>query len=355
MCTTPGCQECLPDCAKAERNRWGEMLEALTGTYDDYSCTRLDRTADNGATFDLGYFLPNYVTHGTQQADGVLDRYRNTLRFGLATFDSWDTYVGATPLVAMSDFDENMSESVDGLWSYSPEHAVDSALRRTDGTRIGSIRYPNTTTEYFMDTGIRGPKATQGGLIAASAPAQSAFSPADVQAINDQIQQSLLRVTPYGGTPISAALDDLYWYLGRGSELSVEREHNARPYVVLLTDGYPDDDYRSFGCDCAKTGDPASKDYCKGVSDPTQLHCPYPVAEDAARTLRCGEGTDCTAATGPAERLYVIGYAIDDSDVTDRLNAIAAAGGAKHARFASDASSLRAELSQVLDEISAAR
>ena len=105
-----------------------------------------------------------------------------------------------------------------------------------------------------------------------------------------------------------------------------ERGRDARPYVILITDGYPDDDYRSFGCDCQKTRDPMSTDFCGGGSNvPSKMHCPYPMPEEAAHELACGQGRSCDA--GPSERVYVVGYAIDDSDVADRLDAIAAAGG----------------------------
>ena len=57
-CTSASCDECLPDCSKAVRNRWAEMLEVLTGTFDDFSCEALDRTAENGATYDLGFAMP---------------------------------------------------------------------------------------------------------------------------------------------------------------------------------------------------------------------------------------------------------------------------------------------------------
>ena len=44
-CTTPGCRECLPNCAQQDRARWTLLLEALTGSYGaDYSCDALDRT-----------------------------------------------------------------------------------------------------------------------------------------------------------------------------------------------------------------------------------------------------------------------------------------------------------------------
>ena len=88
------------------------------------------------------------------------------------------------------------------------------------------------------------------------------LSPADVELTNDSIQRSLLRVTPYGGTPIAASLDDLYYFFDRDINLQPERESGSRPYVILITDGYPDDDYRSFGCDCAKTGECAASARC---------------------------------------------------------------------------------------------
>ena len=68
-----------------------------------------------------------------------------------------------------SDFDEDKSEGVDGLWSYSPERrSVGPDFRRADGTRIGTVEYPNEIAEYQIDTGIRSPDAVQGALVVAA-------------------------------------------------------------------------------------------------------------------------------------------------------------------------------------------
>jgi hypothetical protein len=330
-CTTPGCMECLPDCGKHQRNRWISMLEALTGSYDDYSCEALERTEENGATFDVGYFLPRHVPHGTQRADGLLDEYRTKLRFGLATFDSYDTWVGSEPLVSIDRFDQTASHGVDGMWSYSPERDIDSSLRQADGHRIGSFavaasaagfQNPPQSGEFLIDTGVRGEDAEQGALMIAG-------DPADSNMINADIQKSLQRTSAYGSTPIAAALDDLYYFLRYSADGSIDWQNHRSVYVVLLTDGYPDDDYRSAGCD--------------------EMHCPYPLAEEAARALRCGQGEDCGPA--PVKRLYVVNYANDDSEVTAELDAIAKAGGSDTARPAADGSALKGALQDVFEEI----
>jgi hypothetical protein len=346
-CTTPGCAECLPDCASKERNRWISLLETLTGTYQDYACNEIARTAENGATYDQGYFFPHFAPQGEQNEDGVLDDYRGSVRFGFAAFDGYDTYVGAPPFVTARDFDHTESEAELGMWSYSPARVLGTDVRAADGNQIGSLWYPNCTDEYMIDTGIRGPQAAQGALVAATDAKHAVET-------NDQIQRSLRGVRPYGGTPISSALDDLYYFLDRDPAMADERGRDTRPYVILITDGYPDDDFRSFGCDCRTREAPTSLNYCGGGSnDPSNMHCPYPTAEEAARELACGQAEACDA--GPSERLYVVGYGIDDSNAADRLDAIAAAGGSDKARMANDGGdSLHAAVRSILDEIVAA-
>ncbi|MFW6087607.1 MAG: hypothetical protein ACODAG_10420, partial [Myxococcota bacterium] len=46
-CSTPGCEECLPMCSTAgedQRNKWAFVLEALTGQWEDFDCTRQVRS-----------------------------------------------------------------------------------------------------------------------------------------------------------------------------------------------------------------------------------------------------------------------------------------------------------------------
>ena len=169
-CSTPGCEECLPSCTTGnfQKNRWAVTLEALTGSFNNFQCTELAR---NGApfSFDAGYYLPYHqpwhcATVGTpcdynatgstlaQQEDGILDEYKGRVSFGLMTFDGFDTWVGAPPLVPVNTFQANttLANGEQGLWSYG------------GGKRF---HYPNCTTDYMMDTGARSGDATQGTMV----------------------------------------------------------------------------------------------------------------------------------------------------------------------------------------------
>lgn len=349
-CTSPACSECLPKCNDAtapmsqKKNRWAVTLEALTGTFNAFSCEPLARNAANGMTYDLGYYLPYHQpwdcaapqaaltpcsfdsTPATrsQVADGILDLNMSGVRFGLMTFDGWDTYIGAPPLVPESAFDTNRSNAVQGLWSYGDP----------DPLRKKTFHYPNCTTNYQMDTGARSATATEGSLISlqsctgggmpGSTPACplwcSTCNPTQVS-INGDIQEALLSARPYGGTPIAASLDDLYYHLSR--DLSDEFRGCRDRFALLITDGYPDDDYRSYGCNCANEGSPTDPNRCgPPPNDPAAMHCPYPTAEEAARDLVQGRGTE----NPMVERVYVVGLAVDDIVVVNRLNAIADSG-----------------------------
>lgn len=333
-CTTAACSECLPNCDKAERSRWAETLEALTGTFDGFSCEAQQRTQENGASYDLGYFLPYHrPMWATQQDDGIFDQYRDSMRFGMATFDGWDTYVGFPPLIPDAEFDTTMSRDWQGLWSYGVEKV---------------FHYPYAPVDWRMDSGIRGPNASEGALTVA----------VDVEtyrATNTEIQTRLLAVRPYGGTPIAGALDDVDYYFSRNFEVRKVPMHLRN--VVLVTDGYPDDDYRSYGCDCTQNTDSTMPDYCGGgplddpacsspltcLNHPDNMKCPYDTPENIADRLVTSEAQ--------VQRLFVIGSAIDDSNVREKLDAIAIAGGDTGAHFAANAAQLRTALAAILDDI----
>lgn len=338
-CDSSACTECLPDCAATERSRWTDILEALTGSFDGYACEALDRTEENGASYDLGYYLPFYEVSGAQRQDGVLDTFADDVRFGLATFDGWDTYVGATPLVSASEFDHGRSEGEDGLWSYDPRTIVSPMPERDDGIDPGVFQYHGESAEpYAMDTGIRSAEAAEGALVAAVDPSESL-------AVNAAIQAQLLAIRPYGGTPTAAAFDDLYYYFNYDPALSEERDDAEREqHVVLITDGYPDDDYRSFGCDCGAQ-EPADPSACGTNSDPEQIYCPYPTAIQAARRLRCGDDADCAGSA--VDGVHVITFDVQDVDTLEVLSQTAEAGGAGLQRV-ENADELRQALVQLL-------
>lgn len=333
-CTTAACSECLPDCRKAERNRWAETLEALTGTFDGFGCEAQERTAENGASYDLGYFLPFHrPMWATQRDDGIFDQYTERVRFGMATFDGWDTYVGFPPLIPVADFDTALSRDWEGLWSYGIEKP---------------FRYANTPVTYQMDTGIRGPGASEGALVVAA-------DNESYRAINAEIQADLLAVRPYGGTPIAAALDDIDYYFATDPEIRKVPVHLRN--VILVTDGYPDDDYRSYGCDCRQNIDARLSAYCGGPADctdpmtcpnhPDNMHCPYDTPENIADRLATGGGSEATQV----QRLFVVGFAIADTALREKLDDIAVAAGEPGARTATSGAMLRTAIAAILDDI----
>ncbi|MCG8557271.1 MAG: hypothetical protein MJD61_18585 [Proteobacteria bacterium] len=314
-CTTDSCAECLPNCDANEKNRWATTLEALTGTFSSFSCTARPRTVDNGMSYDVGYYIPHHdPPDSDQNSDGILDSYAGQVKFALMTFDGMPTAYGKSPMVPVASWSEPESTGEPGMWSYA-------------GAK--SFNFPGCLTDFKMDTGVRSASASEGELISVGSDS------ADLAAINDRIQSSLLATRPFGGTPIAAALDDLHYYFENHVDVKSGGDPYyscRRRYALLLSDGVPDPDFREYGCDQA------------GYT------CPYPLAEDLAAYLRCGSGaTSCSTASGPIEKLYVVGFSTANQSVKDTLNALASNGGSGSALFADGLSQLRGALASVLD------
>jgi hypothetical protein len=375
VCTTDACEVCLPICngdpVTDEKNRWAVLLEELTGTWDSFECTAVDRDGE-GFTFDSGYEIPHHrlPVGSVQNADGVLDRHLSDIRFGLATFDSQPTYSGGETLISQSEFDFTSNLASEGSWSYGPYGDNSFPYTREDGSVVGKLNFPNCEEAFVMDTGIRGTQAEQGALMVA-------LDEGEMETVNSAIQTALLDTRPYGGTPIASALDDIIYFFENDydPDSSVADTPEDR-YVLLITDGRPDDDYRAeSGCDC-KTREECCKafhklDSCDSVSDlltndeynPVHYQCAYPTAEQVASTLLNGYD----GQGGVVNALYVIGFALPCNDedpdlpdydpahetepcqVRDRLDSIARVdGGATGAFFADDGPQLRAHIESII-------
>jgi hypothetical protein len=335
-CTTPSCSECLPSCEAGERSRWHRVIEALTGSFTSAGCETTARTsADAGLSYDRNYAIPNVQLDGDfeQRNDGLIARFGTYVRFGLATFDSVMAY-GTDELVPEAAFDWSKSRATEGMSSYAgadPERR-NRARVRADGSVVGRVYYPASAGPYTIDTGIRSKAASEGALILPSADE-------DRVARHARINQQLLGVRPFGTSPVAAALDDVYFAFEDNHESMV------RNYVVLITDGLPDDDFRSFplpGCDCD------APDTCAG-EDPSTMSCPYPLPADAARYLRCGYSDD--VCNGPVAGLYVVAQAAANDALRRELDGIAAAGGSDGTRFVSGLGQLNDALDDVLTRI----
>jgi type IV pilus assembly protein PilY1 len=328
QCLLPGCTECLPNCSlpndaggnppALKKNKWATLLESLTGKFDDFQCNSLPRTAANGSTYDLDFELDYhqpwrcsvgqscaYPGTSTQQANGLLDNYLSRLRFGLMTFDGKPTYQGASDLQFASVFNLNLvaSNTEPGSWSYGGPKPV---------------HYPFCDEDYLIDTGVRNASATKGGWISLDGAGCSS-PPCDLSTTNAAIQTSLLSTRTFGGTPIAASLDDLAYHFKHDVTDPYATCRNR--YAVLITDGEPDDDFRSQGCACGQPGNGP----CPGATppiNPNDMKCPYPLAQNAAYALTHDVGT----VKAQMQQLFVVGMSIADPTAKHLLNLVASSG-----------------------------
>jgi type IV pilus assembly protein PilY1 len=379
-------------------NRWATLISVLTGQINNFSCEATRRNNAFSAEYsflgtkpyDLGYYLPfhrllsNNCTPGpgveptnywdwpngaikyhdisgvnvacaapwSQATDGVLDTFRDRVRFGMMTFDTFtDAGVGT------SGNQPDGGTGIKGMWSYYP------------GWTTGSGNYkqghPPACTPTSFEVGARNQAAPpwEGRLIP--------FGPGDgtlldMQTTNDHIQEALIAMRPYGATPVDGMLDDAREFLlnDTNTDPSTGKPFGPAgdPYVqggcrksfmILLSDGEPNLDLRP---DCAQAGG----------------NCPYPDAADVT-------ANQLASLSGNGQILtYVVGLGVSNpsaltplglTSCTDldpavhcaapspglksccALTRIAAAGGTGHAYFADDPVGLKALLSGILAAI----
>ncbi len=423
----------LPTCAPGDttdgantKSRWINMVEVLTGTFNDYSCWAQDRnsvafrdefTLGSTLPYDFGYGNPyhralsNRCTYGpgvrpptsapftwpdravntfefsggslirpatgllgahpgcsgfTQNSDGLLDIYRQQVRFGLMTFD---TRINAGTGLTGTSADDGTGMS--GAWSYYL------------GTPVTG-RPANCSSDLPQEIGARNAAAPpwEGRMVA--------FGPADGSendTRNEWIQDVLLSTRPYGATPIAGLLHDareFLWFdttqdpLNVGQDFGPSRDPSwlatdcRKTIVILLTDGEPNLDLRP-SCEENPPG---------GI--PGQ--CPYEEPTEIVSALRLAP-----PSAGMAVETYVIGFALgtvtpsggtaiscseltsadcsnpanaDPGDEESKriqacctLNEIAAAGGLdendqpRQAYFANNATELRNIFAEILDDV----
>jgi hypothetical protein len=331
-CSTPSCSECLPRCEAGERSRWHRVVEALTGSFRSADCETTPRTVTG---YDRNFAIPNVKLADDldQRNDGLLARFGRYVRFGLATFDSVSSY-GTDELVPEGAFDWGKNRSSAGMSSYAgadPERRTQARVR-PNGSVVGLVNFPTSAGPYLIDTGIRSKAASEGALILPNAEEDRATR-------QGRIVEQLLGVRPFGSSPTAAAFDDVYF------ALRANPDGAGRDYVVLVTDGLADDDFRRFpvpGCDCD------SPDTCAG-EDPSTMSCPYPLPAAAAQYLRCGYSEE--RCDGPAAQVFVVAQATAEDALRRELESIAAAGGSDGPRFATGLGQLNDALDDVLTRI----
>ncbi len=319
----------LPMCSGSasgtnEHNRWTTVLEALTGSWpsSSYYCTDVLRTtAGFVGQPDYRYYLPYHEPPlgVTQLNDGILDVYLDRIKFGLMTFDN--TYTFRDPplyvneqLVPRTTFLARLTDNVTnpGEFSYGDARP---------------LTFPGCGTTYMVDTGARNESASMGRLVSVGTEAD------DPRSINQTIQSTLLNTRPYGATPTSSLLHDLRYYTTNHPDMTANDPFAAcrDRYVLLLTDGQPDAEFRDARFNCDAVGG-----------------CPYERASTIAGDLCRYSGSD-GKCTGAVDGVFVVAFDVSDSDAIAELNSIADVGGTGSALLASDRSELMSRIGEVLD------
>jgi type IV pilus assembly protein PilY1 len=325
--TSASTESPLPTCTGnptqdvSQKNRWALTLEALTGSFQNFSCRTQDRTLApyTSTDYDYGYYLPHidFGANPAQNTDGILDSFANRVKFGLMTFDGVGTTINGETLVPYTSFlydNAFMTQvtSAPGMYSYG------------DAKRLS---FPGCEEDYGVNAGARGEGTYPGSLISVGSTENSE----DVLATNARIQSSLLGVRPFGGTPIPAMLDDLRYYIEHHTDIAdgYDRFYGCRTRTaVLITDGAPDALFRDsrFQCDqpegdnvhqtCAvnSDGDAGVPD---GGTPSGKCECPYKPADVIAREL---------VSSGLLDKLIVIAYNVQDPAALVTLENIAMNG-----------------------------
>jgi type IV pilus assembly protein PilY1 len=395
---------CKPGVQATPMNRWATLLSVLTGSIDNFTCQSLDRSSagflneyklGTANPYDYKYYLPfhrvlsngcvagpgtiptnwwdwpanaiKYHAYGdantvcpapgtpggfNQQPDGILDTFRDRVRFGLMTFDSFpDAGTG------VSGTAPNHGTGTDGLWSYF--------LGWNAGGSPAKGNPPNCGPAKDFEVGARNPAAPPWeGRLMPFGRHDAALS--ELTTSNDRIQEALLAMRPYGATPLAGMLSDARDFLlsDSSNDPSTGKAFGPKddPYfaggcrktfIIVLSDGEPNLDLR----DSCATGDGK---------------CPYEQPYEVTRALATNVNPNKQVLT------YTVGFGMSTAGAQDcrlltsadltqpggkcanatgnlktccTLGRMAYEGGTTNAFYADDLSQLKSALSTVLADI----
>lgn len=393
-----------------DMNRWQTLVTVLTGTVNNRACYKLDRSSktfldlyslDGVKPYDYNYFLPHYHMlsgdcfagpgnynkadvfklggngvkfrpwHSTnknnsckqpwsQSTDGLMDVYRDTVRFGMMTFDS--TTNAGTGLAGSKAAD--VASGMKGHWSY---------FLGWQGNGTPAQGYPPDCSISTYEVGARNAAAPSWeGRMFGLGRSDAALK--DIRDNNVHIQEALLAMRPYGATPLAALLADAKTFFQDDNSKDPANPQYAfapagdplfgggcrQSYIILLSDGEPNMDLRP---DCEDKG--------KKKNGKCPFRKPSELARDlykpsnkklSVQTFAVGfgltkaSGTDCSKMKIPAD-LGPGGLCSKTKNKALRacceLHNVAYEGGTKNAFFADDVTSLKSALGAVLSKIAA--
>src|SRR5262249_31950343 len=164
------------------------------------------------------------ATPWTQSTDGILDTFRDRVRFGLMTFDTMPD-----PGTGASGANYDAATGLAGMWSY---------YLGWNGSGSPATGNPPNCLIHPFEVGARGPAAPpwEGRLIP--------FGPYDaplatVQQTNAHIQEALVAMRPYGATPLAGMMADARDFLLNDTSIDPS---TSKPF------GPSTDPYFSGGC-----------------------------------------------------------------------------------------------------------
>ena len=247
-----------------------------------------------------------------QDEDGLIDRFKQIVRFGLMTFDPLPSrmvgttkYVGTGIITGSNPPQANYATGVPDTWSYFPNWMTDASANNSATGWPGGCNEQNNS---LIEVGARNPAAPpwEGRLIDFGDPMAGAE---EIAKNNERVERALMAIRPYGATPIAGLLQDASHFLLEDDTYLVDASN--RPYfwggtkdpgvdhtpgegcrkrvVILLTDGGPNLDLRP-DCGFDINGIPGK--------------CPYRLPEESAELLANNNvpvyviGFSVTASTG---------------------------------------------------------
>ena len=327
----------------------------------------------------------NQCSQSGQAADGLLDVFQGRIRFGMMMFDTLpDPGTGASAAGTAV----NPTTGERGMWSYYNDWTS------TLGTPAMGMPTGCTVANAY-EVGARNQVAPpwEGRLVRFG----DWNNDSHVASTNNIIQNEILAMRPYGGTPIAGIMDDAYQFLFADPTLDLSTTGSAyrsgpsddqywingcrKTYLVLLTDGSPNEDMSG---ECAPGhGCPyLPPDQTASILAGTSYFSPYASSPPSTESI----------PTAQQVLTYVVGFALSDlsqlppgaipasdhwpAGITDcttidqptiqnicphvtspilqaccSLQKIAMAGGTSHAYFAADPTTLKSQLSNIFATI----
>jgi type IV pilus assembly protein PilY1 len=293
--------------------------------------------------------LTNTACAFRQANDGALDDFRGLVRFGMMALDSFpDPGTGSSnvPVTGAEGAYADYDSARTGMWSYfdgwvaGPYGAASTATTSVgangvdviNNERIGAGYPPGCAPPRWFEVGARSAAAPpwEGRLV----PFGDWHSDSGVILADDQIQQQLLQLRPFGSTPLAGLLDDARVFLFKDKTKLSTNNYQFGPsddeywkngcrkvYTILISDGADNMSLRAMNGSC--TG-PVGNKYCVGTNPAQACNadsdcpvitgcdsaggvCPYDTPDAVAKALRTQAPTSSQAVN-----TYVVGITSPD-------------------------------------------